>query len=40
MAKATNEYVASCFVECPWHPDPTGQYAALFRPYHYVGLES
>jgi predicted homoserine dehydrogenase-like protein len=39
VVKATNDYVAGCFVEYPWHPDPTGQYAALFRPYHYVGLE-
>src|SRR5690606_40719983 len=23
----------------PWHPDPTGRYAALYRPYHYIGLE-
>ncbi|HEV7956681.1 MAG TPA: Gfo/Idh/MocA family oxidoreductase, partial [Marisediminicola sp.] len=39
VVKATNEYVANCFDEYPWHPDPTGQYAALYRPYHYVGLE-
>lgn len=39
VVKATNDYVASCFDEYPWHPDPTKQYAALFRPYHYVGLE-
>ncbi|MGB4136086.1 MAG: Gfo/Idh/MocA family oxidoreductase [Microbacterium sp.] len=39
VVKATNEYVSSCFTEYPWHPDPTGQYAALYRPYHYVGLE-
>ncbi|KTS08938.1 NAD(P)H-dependent oxidoreductase [Microbacterium testaceum] len=39
VVKATNDYVANCFVEYPWHPDPTGQYAALYRPYHYVGLE-
>lgn len=39
VVKATNEYVAGCFTEYPWHPDPTGQYAALYRPYHYVGLE-
>lgn len=39
VVKATNAYVASCFDEYPWHPDPTGQYAALYRPYHYVGLE-
>jgi predicted homoserine dehydrogenase-like protein len=39
VVKATNDYVASCFAEYPWHPDPTGQYAALYRPYHYIGLE-
>jgi predicted homoserine dehydrogenase-like protein len=39
VVKATNDYVARCFDEYPWHPDPTKQYAALYRPYHYVGLE-
>jgi predicted homoserine dehydrogenase-like protein len=39
VVKATNPYVSGCFTEYPWHPDPTGQYAALYRPYHYVGLE-
>jgi predicted homoserine dehydrogenase-like protein len=39
VVKATNQYVSGCFTEYPWHPDPTGQYAALYRPYHYVGLE-
>ena len=39
IVKATNKYVSACFQEYPWHPDPTGQYAALYRPYHYVGLE-
>jgi len=39
VVKATNAYVSGCFSEYPWHPDPTGQYAALYRPYHYVGLE-
>ncbi|WP_072314865.1 NAD(P)H-dependent oxidoreductase [Agrococcus sp. Marseille-P2731] len=39
VVKATNAYVAECFQEYPWHPDPSGQYAALYRPYHYVGLE-
>lgn len=39
VVKATNNYVSGCFTEYPWHPDPTGQYAALYRPYHYVGLE-
>lgn len=39
VIEATNEYVRSCFQEYPWHPDPTGNYAALYRPYHYIGLE-
>ncbi|MDY0914816.1 NAD(P)H-dependent oxidoreductase [Rathayibacter festucae] len=39
VVKATNPYVSTCFDEYPWHPDPTKQYAALYRPYHYVGLE-
>lgn len=39
VVEATNDYVASCFTEYPWHPDPTGRYAALYRPYHYIGLE-
>lgn len=39
VVEATNDYVAGCFDEYPWHPDPTGRYAALYRPYHYVGLE-
>lgn len=39
VVKATNDYVSGCFGEYPWHPDPTRQYAALYRPYHYVGLE-
>lgn len=40
VIRATNDYVAKmCFQEYPWHPDPTGQYAALYRPYHYIGLE-
>lgn len=39
VVRATNDYVSECFTEYPWHPDPTGRFAALYRPYHYVGLE-
>lgn len=39
VIEATNDYVASCFTDYPWHPDPSGRYAALYRPYHYIGLE-
>jgi len=39
VVKATNDYVSRCFTEYPWHPDPTGRYVALYRPYHFIGLE-
>jgi predicted homoserine dehydrogenase-like protein len=39
VVKATNRYVSGCFTEYAWHPDPSGRYAALYRPYHYIGLE-
>ncbi len=39
VVKANNDYGVSCFREYPWHADPTGEYAALYRPYHYVGME-
>lgn len=39
VVRATNDYVSGCFSEYAWHPDPTKRYAALFRPYHYIGLE-
>ena len=39
VVKATNDYVSGCFKEHPWCPDATKQYAALYRPYHYIGLE-
>jgi len=39
VIKATNKYVSDCFGEYPWFPDPSRQYAALYKPYHFVGLE-
>jgi len=39
VVKATNDYVAGCFGEYPWHASPDRRHAALYRPYHYVGLE-
>ena len=39
VVKAVNDYVSGCLAEHPWGPDPTKQYAALYRPYHYIGLE-
>jgi predicted homoserine dehydrogenase-like protein len=37
--EASSDYVARCFPEYGLTTDPTGRYAALYRPYHLVGLE-
>lgn len=36
---APNDYVQRCFAEYGLHTDDTGRYAALYRPYHLIGLE-
>jgi predicted homoserine dehydrogenase-like protein len=33
------EYVRRCFAEYGVATDPSGRYAALYRPYHLIGLE-
>jgi predicted homoserine dehydrogenase-like protein len=33
------DYVRRCFAEYGVHTDSTGNYAALWRPYHLIGLE-
>ena len=33
------DYVRRCFAEYGVHTDSTGRYAALWRPYHLIGLE-
>lgn len=37
--KASSPYVAGCFKDYGLITDPSGQYAALWRPYHLIGLE-
>jgi predicted homoserine dehydrogenase-like protein len=37
--EAPSDYVARCFSEYGMVTDPGGRYAALFRPYHLIGLE-
>jgi predicted homoserine dehydrogenase-like protein len=32
-------YVRRCFAEYGVHTDPSGRYGALYRPYHFIGLE-
>jgi predicted homoserine dehydrogenase-like protein len=39
VVKATNQYVADCFKDFPGAATPDGRYAALYRPYHFIGLE-
>jgi len=37
--RAPTEYVGRCFQEYGLRTDRSGRYAALYRPYHLVGLE-
>ncbi len=37
--EAPTEYVKRCFADYGLLTDPSGQYAALWRPYHLIGLE-
>jgi predicted homoserine dehydrogenase-like protein len=37
--EAPSEYVKRCFAEYGLVTDPSGRYAALYKPYHLIGLE-
>ena len=39
VMRAPTPYVERCFVEYGFKTDSTGKYSALYRPYHYIGLE-
>ncbi len=39
VIKAQNEYVKNCFKDYGMVTDPSGNYSAIWRPYHYIGLE-
>ena len=39
ILRASNSYVESCFRDYGLKTDGTGRYSALYRPYHYIGLE-
>jgi len=39
VIKAQNDYVKDCFKENGMVTDNSGEYSAIWRPYHYVGLE-
>jgi predicted homoserine dehydrogenase-like protein len=39
VLKAPNPYAAACFGQYGLPTDPTGQYAAMYKPFHLIGLE-
>jgi predicted homoserine dehydrogenase-like protein len=39
VIKAENQYVKNCFKDYGMVTDKTGNYSAIWRPYHYIGLE-
>lgn len=39
VLKAQNDYAAACFKQYGLTTDPSGQYAAMFKPFHLIGLE-
>lgn len=39
ILKAPNDYAADCFKQYGLPTDETGQYAAMYKPFHLIGLE-
>jgi len=39
VIKAQNQYVKNCFKDYGMVTDDSGNYSAIWRPYHYIGLE-
>jgi predicted homoserine dehydrogenase-like protein len=39
VLKAANDYAAACFKQYGLPTDSTGKYAAMYKPYHLIGLE-
>jgi predicted homoserine dehydrogenase-like protein len=39
VLKAPNEYARACFKEYGVKTDPSGWYAAMYKPFHLIGLE-
>ncbi len=37
--EAPNDYAKACFAQYGLKSDPSGQYSAMYRPYHLIGLE-
>jgi predicted homoserine dehydrogenase-like protein len=39
VLKAANDYAATCFKQYGLPTDPSGRYAAMYKPFHLIGLE-
>lgn len=39
VLEAPNDYAAACFKQYGLPTDPTGRYAAMYKPFHLIGLE-
>jgi predicted homoserine dehydrogenase-like protein len=39
VLKASNDYARACFKEYGLKTDPSGWYAAMYKPFHLIGLE-
>jgi predicted homoserine dehydrogenase-like protein len=39
VLKAPNDYAAACFKQYGLPTDATGRYAAMYKPFHLIGLE-
>ena len=39
VLKAQNDYAAACFKQYGLPTDSTGRYAAMYKPFHLIGLE-
>jgi predicted homoserine dehydrogenase-like protein len=39
VLEAPNDYAAACFREYGLATDPSGRFAAMYKPYHLIGLE-
>ena len=39
VLKAPNDYAASCFKQYGMNTDSTGQFSAMYKPFHLIGME-
>jgi predicted homoserine dehydrogenase-like protein len=39
VVKASNAYTSACFKQYGLITDSTGQYAAIYKPFHFIGME-